>query len=134
MNPRAAASFLSFQSLFKRRKLCFLSGMDSLNSILTLAADGVRLSVRAKPATSRPRPPRLVDIGEGRYALEISVNAPAEDGKANKAILEQLAAFLGLKKAQLSINGGASARLKTIAIEGNPEILQGLVEQRLADC
>jgi uncharacterized protein (TIGR00251 family) len=56
----------------------------------------------------------------GRYAggVKIQVSAPPEDGKANKAVLQVLAAALKLKLAQLQIISGHTQARKVIAIEG----------------
>ena len=97
------------------------------SDILTVFAGGVRLSVRAKPGLSRRRLPRVVEIGEGKRALEITVAAIAEDGKANAAILAQLAEILGLKRANLRSKSGETGRLKTIEIAGNPAEIQAKI-------
>jgi len=56
----------------------------------------------------------------GRYAdgIKIQVSAPPEDGKANKAVLQVLAAALKLKPAQLQIISGHAQPRKVIAIDG----------------
>ena len=92
---------------------------ESFDDILTTTPNGVRLAVRAKPGLSRPRPPKIVDVGDGKRALEITVAAAPEDGKANKAILAALADHLGLKKADLSLRIGSTGRLKHIDIDGD---------------
>ncbi len=56
----------------------------------------------------------------GRYAdrLKLRVTAPAESGKANKAVLALLASTLGVPSQDLELVRGASAPLKTVAIRG----------------
>ena len=86
-------------------------------------AGGVRLTVKARPGISKRRPPRFVDIGDGKTALEITVAEAAEDGKATRAILEQLAEHLRVKKNALELKTGASSRLKLVDIAGDPAVL-----------
>lgn len=92
----------------------------------------MRLAVKAKPGLSRPRPPRLVTAADNRRAVEITVAAVAEDGKANKAITETLAQALGLRKAEVSVKTGATSRQKVIEINGDPAVLREKVGAWLA--
>jgi len=103
--------------------------MNDFSDFITLFDGGVRLSVRAKPSIARTRAPRIVEVGEGRRAIEITVGAAPEDGKANKAILAQLAKELGLKKNQLSIKAGQTGRIKIIEITGDPQTLAPQIEK-----
>ncbi|HZJ42018.1 MAG TPA: DUF167 domain-containing protein [Patescibacteria group bacterium] len=48
--------------------------------------------------------------------LHIKVTAPAEDNKANKALVKFLASQLGLRKYQVEIVKGQTSNLKTIKI------------------
>ena len=48
--------------------------------------------------------------------LKIYVTAPPAGGKANKALLEVLAGYLGLKKSQLRIVKGGKSKDKIIEI------------------
>lgn len=101
--------------------------MTPFDDCLTIYADGARLTLRARPGINKPRPPRLVALADGKRAVELTVAAVAEDGKANDALLAQLAKNLGLKKAQLSVKSGASGKLKIIDIHGAPEALGPLL-------
>ncbi len=92
--------------------------------MLSCHSDGIRLTVRAKPNCSRPLPLRIVDIGDGKCALEVAINAPAQDGKANKAIINRLADLLDLRKADIRIATGSSGKIKVIEVAGDPDRLQ----------
>lgn len=48
--------------------------------------------------------------------LKISINAPAEDGKANAAIIKMLSKILHIKQNQIKIIRGLSSNLKTLEI------------------
>lgn len=47
--------------------------------------------------------------------LKLKVTAPAEDGKANEAVLSLLSSALGLPITRLSITSGATSRFKRLA-------------------
>jgi len=66
----------------------------------------------------------------GRYgnAIKVQVGAPPEDGKANRAVLELLAAALGVKPQQLSITRGQTQPWKTVEVAG---VDQAVAEARL---
>jgi uncharacterized protein (TIGR00251 family) len=48
--------------------------------------------------------------------IKIGVNAPAEDNKANKALIKYLADELGVRRYQVEIISGALDRLKVIRV------------------
>ncbi len=56
---------------------------------------------------------------EDRYIVR--VKAPAVSGKANKAVIEALAAYFKVKKTSIRLVKGAKARNKTIEIETDDE-------------
>jgi uncharacterized protein YggU (UPF0235/DUF167 family) len=59
--------------------------------------------------------------------LRIRVKAVPDKGKANAAVIALLARALGVPKAAVTLVSGDTARLKTVAIAGDPAEL----EQRL---
>jgi uncharacterized protein YggU (UPF0235/DUF167 family) len=59
--------------------------------------------------------------------LRIRVKAVPDKGKANAAVIALLAKALGVPKAAVTLVSGDTARLKTVAIAGDPAEL----EQRL---
>lgn len=50
---------------------------------------------------------------------KVKVNAPAIDGKANKAVIKSLANYFKVKPKQVSITNGEKSNLKTIVIRYN---------------
>lgn len=74
---------------------------------------GAVLPVRAKPGS---KVNAVIDEHAG--ALRVSVTAAPDKGKANEAIIELLADWLNLKKAQITLIGGATSRSKRFLIEG----------------
>ena len=59
--------------------------------------------------------------------LRIRVKAVPDKGKANAAVIALLAKAMGVPKAAVTLVSGDTARLKTVAIAGDPAAL----EQRL---
>jgi uncharacterized protein (TIGR00251 family) len=65
-----------------------------------------------------PRAARDEVVGWHDGALKIRVTAAPEHGRANRAVVELLAATLKLKKTAVSITAGASSALKRVSIAG----------------
>ena len=67
----------------------------------------VRIAVRVRPGASRTR------VG-GSYGdtgqLVVAVNAPPVDGAANDAVVNAVAAALGLRPARVTVVSGHTAR------------------------
>ncbi len=59
---------------------------------------------------------RIERDANGREIYRVSVNAPAESGKANKAVIALLAREMGLPKSAFKILRGEKSREKTIRI------------------
>ena len=78
---------------------------------------GVTIELRAQP---RARRTALTCSGG---ALKAQVTAPAQDGKANAAVIELLAATWKLPKSAFAVTRGATSRNKIISIAGEPELL-----------
>jgi uncharacterized protein (TIGR00251 family) len=76
-------------------------------------AEGCVLPVRAQPGAKR------VGVqGEQNGALKVAVTAPPQDGRANEALLEVLRQALGLKRSQLELLSGQTARDKRFLVRG----------------
>ena len=88
-------------------------------------AAGCVLAVRAQP---RARKPGIT--GEQAGALKVAVSAPPEDGRANEALVEALAHCLAVKRSQVALLAGATARDKRFLIRG---LTKTTLEQRLAE-
>ena len=82
-----------------------------------------RLTIKVVPGA---RVTRVV----GRYgdAIKVQVSAPAEGGKANHALIELLAAALGVKTNQVTILRGHTQARKIVEIAG---VEQTALEQAL---
>ena len=74
--------------------------------------DTTVVSVRVKPG-SRKGP--LVEVGDDGE-LTVYVPERAVDGKANEVVTRLLAEHLGVPRSQVSLVGGATARIKRFRV------------------
>ena len=70
------------------------------------------LSVKVKPSA---RTSALEPLADGSWVAR--VKSPPVDGKANTELVALIAAHFGVRKAQVSIRSGASARTKLVRID-----------------
>ena len=92
--------------------------------------DKFLLEIRVRPNASRNKvggtvgnPPRLV----------VAVQAPAVDGKANEAVIKELATAFNLRARDFTIVFGELARDKRILIDCESEKLQSIYEALIGD-
>lgn len=76
-------------------------------------ADGLILPVRAQPGARKAGV-----MGERNGALKLAVVAPADEGRANYALIEMLHDVLDLKKSQIELIQGHKSRDKQFLIHG----------------
>ena len=76
-------------------------------------AAGAVFKVRVVPRASRSEM-----AGIQGDSLKLRLNAPPVEGKANEECIRLLAEILGVRKTQVTIIAGHTARTKTIAVEG----------------
>jgi len=88
------------------------------------------LEIRVRPNASRNKvggsvgePPRLV----------VAVQAPAVDGKANAAVIKELADAFNLRSRDFTIVFGELGRDKRLLVEGDEETLQEKVEELMGE-
>ncbi len=81
------------------------------------------LRVRVSPSASRVAVGGKWEGPSGEARLIVRVGAPPEKGKANKAAAEALAEAFGLPKSAVRVTAGETDRLKTFALDGDPEAL-----------
>ena len=83
----------------------------------------VRITIRVRPGSARP-----AVGGEHTGALVVRVCAPAVDGKATEAALAAIAAAFGVRRDDVGLVAGASARTKVVEVaDGDPRILADLL-------
>jgi len=70
-----------------------------------------RIHVTVKP---RAKKPKITKVTDGEY--RVMVRAPAQDGRANLALIDLLADFFNVPKSTIKILRGQSSRRKLIEI------------------
>lgn len=86
--------------------------------------DGIELAVRATPKGGRDSIDGVKADAAGNVWLAIRVSAPADDGRANKAVAKLLAFHFGVPNRDVSLASGATARLKRFRISGDAATLE----------
>jgi uncharacterized protein (TIGR00251 family) len=88
------------------------------------------LEIRVRPNSSRNKvggsvgePPRLV----------VAVQAPAVDGKANQAVIKELASAFGIRARDFTIVYGELGRDKRLLIVGDENTLQVKLEELIGE-
>lgn len=97
-------------------------------AFLRRASDGVTIELRVQP---RARRTALECSHEG--GLRAAVTAPAEDGKANRAVIDLIAGEWRLAKSTIAVTRGAAARDKVMKLAGEPAELVGRIGQWLKE-
>jgi len=69
------------------------------------------LKVRVNPRAKRNAVTKTTD-----GSLKVYVTAPPEDGRANEAVVEAIAEWLGVKRQQVEIVTGATSRNKVVRV------------------
>ncbi len=85
--------------------------------------DGLEVRVRVTPRGGRDALDGVETLSDGRPVLKVRVRAAPEDGAANEGVRRLLAKALGLAASAVSLESGATARLKTFSIAGEAEPL-----------
>ena len=79
---------------------------------------GVTVALRVQPRARRT----ALECSAGG-ALKAAVTAPAEEGKANAAVVALLAAEWHLPRSAFGVMRGAAARDKVLSVSGEPQVL-----------
>ena len=74
----------------------------------------MKAAIRVKPGSSRTKVGGCYQPTGAEPALVVAVNAPAQDGKANKAVIQSLAKALKVKKSEIEIVSGHTGRTKIV--------------------
>jgi uncharacterized protein (TIGR00251 family) len=89
-----------------------------LNAFWRIDGDDLVIFVKAKPGASRDAMIGTVTDAQGRCHLEVAINAPASDGKANDRLCRLIAKSLMSPPSSCTIESGRSGRLKRLRITG----------------
>ena len=93
-------------------------------------SDSFLLEIRVRPNSSRNKvggsagdPPRLV----------VAVQAPAVDGKANAAVIKELANAFNVRARDFTIVYGELGRDKRLLVNGDTQLLQARYEELIGE-
>ena len=76
-----------------------------------------RIRVRLTPRSSQD----AIGAFDADGVLHVRVTAPPVDGKANDALIRLMARTLGVSQSRVRIASGASARVKTMEVDGRSD-------------
>jgi uncharacterized protein (TIGR00251 family) len=96
------------------------------------ATGGLTLALRVTPRGGRDAIEGVETLSDGRSVLKVRVRAVADGGEANRAVTELLAKAIGVTKASVRITSGTTARLKQVAIDGDPSRLDQALRDLVA--
>ena len=82
-------------------------------------AGGIRLKVRVTPRGGRDGVDGIGADGDGVAHLKLRVAAAPVDGSANDAVARLVAKWLEVPRSRVRVVTGSTARMKTLAIEGD---------------
>lgn len=85
-------------------------------------AEGVTLSVRLTPRGGADRVEGVTAAG-GQPCLAVRVAAAPVDGAANRALVRLLSDLLDVPKGAVRLVSGETARVKRLAVSGDPAAL-----------
>lgn len=97
-----------------------------------LEKHGVRLFVRLTPRADRNALAGVIQDTTGRPTLQVRLTAPPVEGAANRALIEFLADSLGLRKTDIRIRSGATARVKCLHLSGDSTVIAGRLAEWMA--
>lgn len=85
--------------------------------------DGLEVRVRVTPKGGRDAIDGIETLADGRPVLKVRVRAVPEGGAANWSVRRLIAKALKLPASAVSLEAGATARLKTFVISGEGDAL-----------
>ena len=89
----------------------------------------VIVTVRLTPKGGRDAIEGVDSLADGTEVLKARVRAAPHEGAANAALLRLMATALGVPPRQVTLAGGATARIKQVGIEGDPSSLTARLEE-----
>jgi uncharacterized protein (TIGR00251 family) len=87
--------------------------VSDVSDLFDSRKDGVVVRVHVQPGAGR-----TAVSGRHGAALKLRVAAPPADGRANEEVVALLARTLGVKPAAVTIESGATSRVKRVKVDG----------------
>jgi uncharacterized protein len=97
-----------------------------------IAAGGLLLAVRLTPKGGRNAIDGIEVLSDGRAVLKARVAAPPSEGEANDALCRLIAKAAHVPPRDVTLIAGATARIKRLAISGDPPTLIATLEKIVA--
>ncbi|NDA46624.1 MAG: hypothetical protein EBY21_04975 [Alphaproteobacteria bacterium] len=85
--------------------------------------DGLILSVRLTPKSSRDALDGVDVLSDGKAIVKVKVRALADQGKANAALLQVISQALKVPVSKVTLVSGSTSRMKIIRVEGDGAVL-----------
>jgi uncharacterized protein (TIGR00251 family) len=95
----------------------------------TTAAEGVTLHVRLTPKGGRDAIDGIEQLADGRSVLKVRVRAAPSEGEANDALIRLIAKTLHVPPRDVTLTGGATARVKRLSVCGDGASLVAALEK-----
>jgi uncharacterized protein (TIGR00251 family) len=93
------------------------------------SATGLVVTVRLTPKGGRDAIDGIERLADGRAVLKARVRAAPSEGEANDSLIALMSHALGVPRRDVSIAGGATARIKRVAVAGDAAALAGRLEK-----
>ena len=94
------------------------SAIDEASLPWRVAGDDLILALRLTPRSSKDALQGVDKLSDGRSVWKARVRAVPEDGKANEALLKLIAKALDLPRQSVSLESGATSRIKQVRLQG----------------
>ena len=92
---------------------------------------GLVVTVRLTPKGGRDALDGVTSLADGTPVLKVRVRAAPHEGMANTALTALLAKTVGVPPSRVTLQAGATSRVKTLAIEGAAAELSARLTQSL---
>lgn len=109
-----------------------VEGVDA-SSPFRLKPEGLLVSVRLTPKSSRNAVAAMEATADGESYLKVMVTVVPEDGKANVALCKLLAKTWKLAAGRISVASGATSRHKQLLIDGGDAELKARLDTWIAE-
>jgi uncharacterized protein YggU (UPF0235/DUF167 family) len=103
-----------------------------MNTPWRVTAEGVIVACRLTPRGGRDAIDGVSALSDGTAVLACRVRVAPEDGRANAALCKLIAEAAGAAASRARIVAGAKARLKQVAVAGEPQALVASLARTLA--
>lgn len=97
------------------------------------AAGGILLDIRVTPKGGRDAIDGIEMLSSGQKVLKVRVRALPTDGEANDAVNRLIAKYVGIARSNVTLERGASARVKTLRIAGDSAAIMASLEALIGD-